>query len=504
MNRLLLLFLVLIAIVPVCAQTEGTLYFMNSLPQVVINNPAFVPKYKFSFGLPGISSVAVGYYNNGFSYNDLITKSNGEVSADLSKWVKSLTAKNYITSTAQVDVLRFGFRINSKLYVQANMTAHEYARIQLPKGFTALFVNGTAPLVGTNTSFSPQAEGLAYVESALGAAYQIDEKLTVGARFKYLSGVANVTTVSSNVNISVGSDYQMTASGDLNLKTSGIQNNGKDLRNFRSNNGYGIDLGATYKLTDRLTLAASIVDFGKITWRNNPYAYTLDKNTASYSFSGIDLKEVINGNSSYVHAQTDSIRDRFKPQESTIGSYSTWLPGKMFVSGNYELSRNLNVGAVLFTEKFQGRVSSGGSASLVKHFGKLMSTSVSYTVSNRSYNNVGAGLSFNFAPVQLYIVGDNLLRIPGSLITTGRLNSYINSTQVFNLRFGLNLVWGWDKGKDRLPRNTKPYNNKQNGSGKEVVTEGDSKAISGKPKKTGKVKATSGNPNYLKVRKKKG
>jgi hypothetical protein len=167
------------------------------------------------------------------------------------------------------------------------------------------------------------------------------------------------------------------------------------------------------------------------------------------------------------------------------------------------LLRNLNVGAVIFTEKFQGRVSTGASASLIKHFGKLMTTSISYTVSNRSYNNIGAGLSFNFAPVQLYIVGDNLVRIPASLISTGHINSYLNSSQVFNLRFGLNLVWCWDKGKDRIPRNTKPYNNVQNGAGKEVVTEGDSKAMSGRQKKTGKVKATTGNPSYLKVRKKK-
>ncbi len=482
MKRLLPGFFILMAVLPVSAQIEGTQYFMNSLPQVVSNNPAFVPKYKFSFGLPGISSVGAGYYNNGFSYNDLISKSNGEIKADLSKWVKSLTNKNYITTTAQVDVLRFGFTINPKLYIQANMTVYEYARLQVPKGFASLFVNGTAPLVGTNTRFSPQAEGLAYLESALGGSYQVDEKLTVGARFKYLSGIANATTVSSEMNINVGNDYQLSAIADLNLKTSGIHNNGRDARNFRSNTGYGIDLGATYKLADRLTLAASIVDLGKITWKNNPYSYTLNKTTASYSFSGIDLKEVIKGNNNYLQSQTDSIQNRFKPKEKAIGSYSSWLPAKMYLSGNYELMKNLNVGAVFFTEKFQGRVSSGGSASLIKHFGKWISTSLSYTMSNRSYNNIGAGLSFNLAPVQLYVVGDNLLRIPGSLITTGQLNSYLNSTQVFNLRFGLNLVWGWNKGIDKLPRNTKSYN--------------------GKEKDASKEKPTQGNSNYMKVREK--
>ena len=71
------------------AQTEATSYFMNSIPQVAIHNPAFVPNYKFSIGLP-FSSIMMGYSNNGFSYNDLVTRQDGNVSADLNKLVKSL------------------------------------------------------------------------------------------------------------------------------------------------------------------------------------------------------------------------------------------------------------------------------------------------------------------------------------------------------------------------------------------------------------------------------
>ena len=463
------------------AQTEATQYFMTSLPQVSINNPAFLPRYNFSIGLPVISSIATGYSNSGFSYNDLITRSNGEVKADLSKWVKALTEKNYITTSTHFDLLRVGFRINPKLYLQISATAHQYARLQIPKEFASLFVQGTAPLIGTSAHFSPQGEGIAYIESAAGAAYRVDEKLTLGTRVKYLSGMANVSTVSSSMNVAVGSDYQLTASADLNLKTSGIQDPDHATRNAFSNTGFAIDLGGTYKLTEKLTVAASLIDLGKITWKKNLYSYTLDKNTASYTFSGIDLKEVVNGNTNYFHDQLDSIQDKFKLQENKIGSYRTWLPGKMYLSGNYELVKNLSLGALFFTEKFQGRVASGGSASVNKHFGNWASASVSYTVSNRSYNNFGLGISFNLSPFQLFIVGDNLLRIPVSLITTQQLNAYINSSQVFNLRMGLNFVWGRDKSLDRPSRNTKSYNSKTKGT---------------------KEKVTDGNADYLKVRKK--
>jgi hypothetical protein len=203
-----------------------------------------------------------------------------------------------------------------------------------------------------------------------------------------------------------------------------------------------------------LTVAASLIDLGRITWKNNLYSYTLNKNTANYTFSGIDLKEVVNGNTNYLHDQLDSIKNKFKPLENKIGSYHTRLPGKIFVSGNYELVGNLSIGALFFAERFQGRVSPGGSASLIKHFGKWVSTSVSYTVSDRSYNNFGLGVSLNLSPVQVYIAGDNVLRIPASLIATQNLNTYINSTQVFNLRFGLNFVWGRNRSFDKRPKGT--------------------------------------------------
>ncbi len=458
MKRLFNILLMITAMAPAFAQTEATQYFMNSLPQWTTNNPAFVPRYKFSIGMPGISSMSTGYYNNGFSYNDLITRSGGEVKADLSKWVKALAENNYILTTSQVDLLRIGITVSPKIYLQAYVTAHEYARLLIPREFASLFVQGTAPLIGTSASFSPKAEGLAYIESAAGAAYKVDDKLTLGARIKYLAGLANATTVSSMLNVAVGSDYKLTASGDLNLKTSGIHDTGQDVGKAFSNNGFAIDLGATYKLTEKLTVAASVIDFGRITWKNDLFSYTLDKNTANYTFSGIDLKEVVNGNTNYLDSQGDSIRDKFELKEGKTGSYKTNLPGKMYLSGTYELMKNLSVGALFFTEKFQGRFSAGGSGSIIKHFGKWVSTSVSYTISNRSYNNFGAGVSFNLAPVQLYLVGDNLLNIPGSLIAGQKLNGYINNTQVFNLRFGLNFVWGWDKGSDRLPRNKKAYN----------------------------------------------
>ena len=450
------------------AQVEGTLHYMNSLPQVVINNPAFVPKYKFSLGLP-FSSMYEGYTNNGFSYNDLITKKDGQVKANLSNWVKILPDKTYIAPALSFDFLRLGFKVKSKLYMSINATVKEYGHFVLPKGLASIFIEGNAPYVGSTVNISPKLETISYFETGVGASYVVNNKLTIGGRLKLLRGITSITTQTSDISIAVDQNYYVTASADLKVKTSGINsltNSGyeisNEIKNYLKNRGMAIDIGATYRLLDKLTLNASLIDIGGISWKSNLYQYSLDKTKANYTFSGIDATQLVNGNASdYMKAQSDSIKNNFKLQEGTTTSYRTPLPGKMFLGANFELLKKLSVGAVFFAEKFQDRFSPGGTASLNHHLGKVISTSLSYTVSNRSYNNLGVGLSFNLAPIQLYVVGDNMLRIPSSLIVHKNMNDYVNTAQIINMRLGLNFVIGWDKEeKEQLESKPKSVNTK--------------------------------------------
>ena len=449
------------------AQVEGTLHYMNSLPQVVINNPAFVPSYKFSVGLP-FSSLYQGYTNNGFSYNDLVTNKAGQVSADLTKWIKNLPDKTYIAPAVSIDFLRVGYRVNSKMYFTLNVTGKEYGHFVLPKNLASVFVEGNAPYINSTINISPALEAISYLETAVGASYEINKKLTVGGRVKLLHGATSVTTETSDIAIAVDENYYLTASADLNIKTSGINSItgagyevSKEWKNYLKNRGLAIDIGATYRLLDNLTLNASLIDIGGIGWKNDLYQYTLDKSKANYTFSGINATDLFNGTANeYMDAQLDSIKNNFELQEGATSSFRTALPGKLFLGGNFEIVKNLNVGAVFFAQRFQGHFSPGLTTSLNKNFGRAISTSFSYTMSNNSFNNIGAGLSFNFTPIQLYIVGDNLLRIPSSLIAHQNLNNYINTAQVINVRLGLNFVFGRDAGTQSKVSKAKSVNSK--------------------------------------------
>lgn len=439
------------------AQQEATMHFMNSLPQVVYNNPAFVPRYKFSIGLPG-SSVFASYANNGFSYNDFAVKNGDSVKADLNRLYSRLKKKNYISTAVQVDILRISVKLSARTYFTWNVSVKEFNRLMIPKDLTGIFINGTASFIGGSASLSPTVEATAYIESAWGASYIVNKKLTIGGRFKLLKGGINATTTNSTINLAVADDYTLTATADINAKTSGVHSLDtssfdmkKDWKNYTKNTGYAFDLGATYRVMDRLTLGLSLIDIGLITWKNDVYGYRLDPAKASYTFKGVDLAKILDGNGDYLKSEGDSISSKFKFKEGRIASYRTPLPAKMYFSGNYELRKNLTLGALLFAEQFRGRFSSGASVSLHKEFGRRLSTSLSYTITNNSTNNIGAGFSLNLAPFQLYVVGDNLLRAPYALATNRNLNSYINSTQYFNIRVGLNFVFGWDKMQEKQP-----------------------------------------------------
>jgi len=82
---------------------------------------------------------------------------------------------------------------------------------------------------------------------------------------KLLRGFMNVNTASANATVSVAENYNLTMAADMNVQTSGVHgvDDGFKLSNFSGNSGVGVDLGATFKPFDKLTLAASLVDIGE-------------------------------------------------------------------------------------------------------------------------------------------------------------------------------------------------------------------------------------------------
>ncbi len=431
---------------------------MNSLPQFVEANPSFIPRYKTAIGLPAISSFGGVYANSGFALDQYITKVDGVSKLNLTEWTQSLAEKNYLNVSAFADVFRVGLRVSPRWYITASSTVKGYNSSMIPKGLAALLVDGTASIVGSYSNTSPQQEFISYLQTGIGAAYALNDKLTLGGRVKYLNGLGNMTTEASSVIVEVDNNYNISITGDARLKASGISEDYNLGDNLGNNTGWGFDLGATYKFMDKLTISAAINDIGFITWRNQTKQYALDPTKAKYVFQGFDMNQLFNGNESYLQQQLDSLVDRFEMSEAPAESYTTSLPTKYYLSGRYELIPKLSVGALFFGETFRDRFSMGMTAALNKDFGKWLSTSFTYTMSNNSYNNIGLGMSFNLSPVQIYFIGDNLLMAPVSMVAGEGLSGYLNSSQLLTLRAGINIVFGWDK----ISKGDKPADDSHN------------------------------------------
>jgi len=434
------------------SQVEATMPFMTTVAQSAYFNPAIKPRYNFSFALP---SVFFQYASNGLTWDKTGTRdeTSGKWTIDGDKLTSNLRKQNHFNLAAQANLFFLSLRVSPRFHLTVNADAKSYARLTLPQDAMAFFTQGNAKYIGQTLSLSPKAEMLTYFDLGIGGAYSVDRKLTLGARVKMLRGAHSLTTKKSQFDLTTQTG-EISASADADFRTSGLH--GKPFENLSfskiweqsgKNLGLGFDFGGTYQLNDRLTLGASVVDLGFISWTNKTYAYKLDPATSQVSFKGINIQDILNAPRKALDSIGSALKDKFKLKNEETGSYTTGIPTKVYLSGSYKLGHNITANGLLFFEAYS-RFMPGLSASVQREFGKRMALNLSYTMTNNSYNNIGLGFSANVANMQLYLVGDNLVR-GGIAILRKDLNSYINNTQFFTLRAGINVVLRWTKAEEK-------------------------------------------------------
>lgn len=437
------------------SQQNFTLYNMPVIHQAAYTNPAFIPDRKVSIGLPVISSMYVGVSNSGFKYRDLVTKrADDSLYLDRDNMISKLAKNNYLNFAVQPDLFSFGI-IVKKHYFSFNVTEKAAINFRYPKDFFEFIWKGNGAVPGEETNFNFAVNAIHYREYGLGMAYTVNEKLTVGAKLKYLYGMTNIRSVSTDVAQAIDPNTSdITARANIEINTSGLNFNSKsdsatststgsgseensfDAKDYllkRKNSGMGIDLGGTYKLSEKISLSASLIDLGFITWKSGVTNYVSKNPNASYTFSGMDF-DTYSGTSEASSA-FDSLKNIFSIVE-THNNYKTALSSQFYIGANYTLHKKFNVGGLLYGQFFDGSLHPGISISGNARLTKWFSTSLSYSIVNRSYNNIGFGFVLT-SPVQFYVVTDNFLALMAP-----------QNTKNFNVRFGINLTFGKNKNKD--------------------------------------------------------
>jgi len=441
---------------------NNTLYLMQNVPQSNQLNPAIQPECKVFLGFPGLSSIYVNYANNGFTYNDIIKDGTGlqkdSLVVDINSFHDALQSTNTIVNQLDYTFFSLGIRAK-KMFFTLDVSSKIDSRLGFDKGLVSFLKNGNAGYMGRTANLGAIGlEGTAYNEVALGVSKQVTEKLTVGIKAKMLLGVANmymddsdlsVYTSESGDLVRLRSKQVMKVSMPLEITEEldpdgtqyidDIDFNDDDLDatffSGTNNKGFAFDLGATYQFDEKTTFYASVLDIGGIKW-NDSYELYQD---ASFDWKGGDWSQSGNSNDpnyreieDVMEDLTDSIADSFRFRDKT-GSYSRALPTKVYLGGAYKLNERVNVGAVSRTEIYNGKLRPSLTLSANTRVIRNFSASLSYSMVNNSYNNVGVGIAAKLGPFQIYAVSDNVLAMNP------------NTAQTANMRFGMNMMFGCRK-----------------------------------------------------------
>lgn len=449
------------------AQQNLTLYTMPIQQAQAHCNPAFVPSARINIAmmplLPPFAapSIYMNMSNSGFKLHDLVTlDTQGKTYFDFDNMLSKLKPNNYLTSSLQIDVLTFGFKLK-KNYFSFNASEKLDIRFRYPKDFMNVLVNGNGAngILGNEQKFNFGLDAVHYTDLGIGYNRELlDDKLTIGGRVKYLIGHENIYTKRSDISLTTGTqNFDLTAKSDIAIYTSGLaKDTTRSGYNFfnTKNSGIGLDLGGVYKLTDKIILSASVLDIGYIKWTDRTQNFISANPEGSVTFSGVDLKSYINDTSDIAgsFANTlDSIKKEFQIVKSHE-AYKTNLSSKIYIGAKYKLSDKFFAGATIYTQIAEKKLRPALCLSFNAKFTNWFSATVSYSILNRSYNNVGLGLILNPGWFQWYIITDNIL---GPLVVDkygvdGKGISVPAYTKNLNLRVGFNLTIG-KKAKDNTP-----------------------------------------------------
>ena len=454
LKRLLSILLILLCYFEIMAQQDFTLYHMRFIPQFSYTNPASMPKSKFHIGLPAISSIYLSAGNSGFKYNDVIQKrADDSLVINMDNLISKLKQKNYFTTSAHIDLLSFGFKVN-KNYFSFNVTEKINSRFIYPKALIQLVWEGNGRnLLGERANMDGLGyDFMHYREYGLGYAREINEKLTVGIKAKYLYGMENIWTKKSVLGLTTDSvTFELTADGSMEINTSGVNQLTDPDYSFEptsyafklKNHGAGIDLGAKYKINEKFGVSASIIDLGFIEWKDDVKNFKQEE--FEFTFRGVNLNELIaqgdTTGENTMTALTDSLKKVFVLQES-YNRYTTSLTSRAYLGGTYAINKQNFAGILVHGEIVKKQIRPSLSLSYNTQIKDWLSASVSYSIYNRSYNNLGAGLSVNIWPLQIYVVSDNIL---APMLPHTAKNAHIH--------FGINLTFGRkikDKDGDKI------------------------------------------------------
>ncbi len=441
------------------AQDLRSSYFMQTSVNRHQMNPALldgpyvgVPFLNnFNIGTTGNIGMADFVFKSSKPGYDLTTFMSPEVSA--AEFLGGLHGKNRLDVYFNYNLFGFGFRafggVNA---VELNLKSNTNA--SLPYELFEF-----AKETGARDHYSMEDIGVRsqnYLELALGHSRRWNDRLTVGAKLKFLIGAAYadfsvdrmdvtmtddawIIRADGRLAAAVGkaqfsyddSDDPATVDPERGPKVDGLDDYSFSLPGF----GMAVDLGFTYRLLDNLTVSAALTDLGFIAWRD----VNLASSRGEYTFDGFSDIWVSGENEGHKLGDQfedlgDDLNRVFSVYDDGRGKRTQALAATLNVGAEYTMPfyDRLRVG-FLYTSRIHGLYSfhQGMLAAMVRPV-RWFEASLNTSCSSTGWQ-LGGMVSFRAPRFNFYIASDRMLlgRVGKQYIPLDRANA--------NVSFGLNV-----------------------------------------------------------------
>lgn len=283
------------------AQFLRTSYFMESATNRIQLNPALQPNRGY-VDVPLVGAFNVNASSNSLSTGDIIDVfGDGDTFYNSDAFINGLSTNNKLNVSLNTDLISFGF-YKGKGFWSANVGLRMDVDGSIPKSMFEYLrsVDSGQPAwaEGQGVDIRNQKLNLnAFTEVGVGYSRSINNRLTVGAKVKFLLGMANLNMKVNQMTIKgslpswgeandhyddpafwEGKEATIRTDAHLDASLKGLELSTDEdgmIDDFDMNGfgiaGYGgaIDLGATYKVLDNLTVSAAVIDLGFISWSKN-------------------------------------------------------------------------------------------------------------------------------------------------------------------------------------------------------------------------------------------
>ncbi|MCW8980228.1 DUF5723 family protein [Altibacter sp.] len=451
------------------AQNKQLIYGVEEIPQSLLLNPGGKAPQRMHFGIPFLSQLHVNGGASGVSVYDIFGKSDVDINTRIRNKIFEMENTDFFTATEQLELINFGWRAKNDIFFSGGIYQEFDFILYFPRDLAILAWEGNRDYLDYEFDLGEvSTTGDFMTVFHFGANKQITDKLTIGARAKLYSSMISYRSTSNSgtfvtrlgdgsVNI-----YEHTVqNANVTVETSGIASlrdldGASQVTNeilgrafFGGNIGLGIDLGATYDITNNLTASASVLDLGTIFHSNDVETYQA---SGTYTLDGIELifPPLADGQGTlpYYDDLEDEI-EREIPIDTLTNSYTQMRPLKVNGGLTYKfgrivgkggecdcrnpggsIDRNQSVGIQLYSIFRPKAPQTAATAFYYRRFTDYLSAKATYTIDPYSSSNVGLGLVADIGKFNFYIAADNLLRY-GNLAKAKSISLQLG----FNIKF---------------------------------------------------------------------